>query len=78
MSDITIAKVLDASGLACPMPIVKTRMAIDEIASGEVLKLISTDRGSCTDVPAWTSSTGHELLEQTEEDGAYVFLIRKA
>lgn len=78
MSEITVAKVLDASGLACPMPIVKTRLAMDELASGEVLKLISTDRGSCTDVPAWTSSTGHELLEQTEEDGAFVFLIRKA
>ncbi|MDX1620605.1 MAG: sulfurtransferase TusA family protein [Nitriliruptorales bacterium] len=78
MSDVTVTKVLDASGLACPMPIVKTRMAIDEIQSGEVLKLISTDRGSCTDVPAWTSSTGHELLEQTEDDGSFIFLIRKA
>ena len=78
MPDITIAKVLDASGLACPMPIVKTRMAINELASGEVLKLISTDRGSCTDVPAWTQSTGNPLLEQTEEDGKYVFLIQKA
>lgn len=78
MSEITVAKVLDASGLACPMPIVKTRMAIDEIGSGEVLKLISTDRGSCTDVPAWTSITGHELLEQTEEDDSFIFLIKKA
>lgn len=78
MSEVPVAKVLDASGLACPMPIVKTRMAIDEISSGEVLKLISTDRGSCTDVPAWTGSTGHELLEQTEEGDSFVFLIKKA
>lgn len=78
MSDITVAKVLDASGLACPMPIVKTRMAIDTLESGEVLKLISTDRGSCTDVPAWTSSTGHALLAQSEENGSFIFLIRKA
>lgn len=78
MSEITVDRVLDASGLACPMPIVKTRMTIDELGSGEVLKLLSTDRGSCTDVPAWTQSTGHELLQQTEEDGTYVFLIRKA
>jgi tRNA 2-thiouridine synthesizing protein A len=78
MSDITVTKVLDASGLACPMPIVKTRLAIDELRSGDVLKLISTDRGSCTDVPAWTSGTGHELLEQTEQNGSFTFLIRKA
>ena len=77
MTDITITKVLDASGLACPMPIVKTRMAIDELKSGEVLKLISTDRGSCTDVPAWTASTGNPLLEQHEKDGTFVFLIQK-
>jgi tRNA 2-thiouridine synthesizing protein A len=77
MSEITVTKVLDASGLACPMPIVKTRMAIDELSSGEVLKLISTDRGSTSDVPAWTSRTGNPLLETSEEDGAYVFLIQK-
>jgi tRNA 2-thiouridine synthesizing protein A len=78
MSSITADMVLDASGLACPMPIVKTRMAIDQLVSGQVLKLVSTDRGSCTDVPAWTQSTGHELLEQTEDGDAFVFLIRKA
>lgn len=78
MSEITITKTLDASGLACPMPIVKTRLAIDELASGEILKLISTDRGSCTDVPAWCGSTGNRLLEQTEEDGSFLFLIEKA
>ena len=77
MSDLTVTKVLDASGLACPMPIVKTSQAIKELETGDVLKLISTDRGSCTDVPAWTESTGHELLEQTEEDDAFVFFIRK-
>jgi tRNA 2-thiouridine synthesizing protein A len=77
VSDVIVTKVLDASGLACPMPIVKTRMAIDELSSGDVLKLISTDRGSCTDVPAWTDRTGNPLLEQSEEDGAFVFLIRK-
>jgi tRNA 2-thiouridine synthesizing protein A len=77
MSD-TVDHVLDASGLACPMPIVKTRMAMDSLSSGQVLKLLSTDRGSCTDVPAWTQSTGHELLEQRDDAGTFVFLIRKA
>lgn len=78
MTETTADLVLDASGLACPMPIVKTRLAIDQLVSGQVLRLLSTDRGSCTDVPAWAQSTGHTLLEQTEQDGTYVFLIRKA
>jgi tRNA 2-thiouridine synthesizing protein A len=69
---------LDASGLLCPMPIVKTAKAMKELAPGAVLKLLATDRGSITDVPAWTETTGNELLEWHEEDGAFVFLIRKA
>lgn len=76
MAEIT--KTLDASGLACPMPIVKTRQAMNDLASGDVLEVISTDRGSCTDIPAWTESTGHVLKEQREEEGdRFVFLIEK-
>jgi tRNA 2-thiouridine synthesizing protein A len=69
---------LDARGLLCPMPIVKTAKAMKELAPGAVLKLLATDRGSITDVPAWTGTTGNELLEWHEEDGTFVFLIRKA
>lgn len=72
-----IAHTLDASGLACPMPVVRTRQAIDGIESGEVLEVISTDRGSLSDIPAWTTSTGHTLKEQREEEGRFVFLIEK-
>lgn len=72
-----VAKVLDASGLACPMPVVKTKMTIDTLEAGEVLELISTDRGSLTDIPAWCESTGNPLKEQRQEDGRYVFLIEK-
>lgn len=76
MAEIT--KTLDASGLACPMPIVKTRQAMNDLASGDVLEVISTDRGSCTDIPAWTESSGHVLKEQREEEGdRFVFLIEK-
>jgi tRNA 2-thiouridine synthesizing protein A len=75
MTDIT--KTLDASGLACPMPIVKTRMAINDLQAGEVLEVISTDRGSCSDIPAWAAGTGNTLLEQREDDGKYIFLIEK-
>ncbi|MFO7960748.1 MAG: sulfurtransferase TusA family protein [Nitriliruptoraceae bacterium] len=76
MADTT--QTLDCSGLACPMPIVKTRQAMDGLSTGDLLEVISTDRGSCTDIPAWTQSTGHTLEEQREEAGGrYVFLIQK-
>jgi tRNA 2-thiouridine synthesizing protein A len=72
-----IAKTLDASGLACPMPVVKARQAINQIETGQVLEVISTDRGSLSDMPAWAEGTGNRLIEQREEDGRYVFLIEK-
>jgi tRNA 2-thiouridine synthesizing protein A len=78
MATTQIDSELDARGLLCPMPIVKTAKAMKELAPGAVLKLTATDRGSITDVPAWTDTTGNELLEWHEEDGAFVFLIRKA
>lgn len=68
---------LDASGLACPMPVVRTRQAIQQLASGEVLEVISTDRGSLQDIPAWAEATGNQLLEKREEDGRFTFLIEK-
>ncbi len=78
MTTIQIDSELDARGLLCPMPIVKTAKAMKELAPGQVLKLLSTDRGSVTDVPAWTDTTGNELVEQHEQDGVFVFVIRKA
>ncbi len=68
---------LDARGLLCPMPVVKTAKAMKELEPGAVLKLLATDRGSITDIPAWAGTTGNELLEWHEEDGTFVFLIRK-
>jgi tRNA 2-thiouridine synthesizing protein A len=68
---------LDASGLACPMPVVRTRQAIDQLDTGDVLEVISTDRGSLRDIPAWAESTGNRLLEQHEADGRFTFLIEK-
>ena len=78
MAATQIDQELDARGLLCPMPIVKTAKAMKELPAGAVLKLLATDRGSITDVPAWTGTTGNELLEWHEEDGALVFLVRKA
>jgi tRNA 2-thiouridine synthesizing protein A len=75
--DITANQTLDASGLACPMPIIKTKKAVDSMQVGEVLKMISTDPGSVSDVKAWTGKTGHELLGHEEAEGKYVFYIKK-
>jgi TusA-related sulfurtransferase len=72
-----IAKTLDASGLACPMPVVRTKQAIDELETGQVLEVISTDRGSLQDVPAWAASTGNTLLEKEDSGDRFRFLIAK-
>ena len=56
-------KVLDAKGLACPMPIVKTKKAMDEIETGQILEVLTTDKGAKNDLTAWATSTGHEMLD---------------
>ena len=68
---------VDARGLACPMPIVKTAQSIATLGSGELLEVLATDPGSTKDFVAWSRTTGHELVEQTVEDGVYRFLLRK-
>ena len=70
-------KVLDAKGLACPMPIVKTKKAMDELKSGEILEIHATDKGAKSDLTAWAKSGGHELIQDTEEDGILKFWIKK-
>ena len=70
-------KELDCQGLSCPLPILKTRKAMDELSSGEILKLVCTDPGSVNDLISWSSSTGHILLSSNEKDGIYIYLIQK-
>jgi tRNA 2-thiouridine synthesizing protein A len=74
----TVTKTLDLKGLACPLPIAKTALAIRDLQSGELLEALATDPGSVPDFNAWAKNTGHELVEQTEEGGVFRFLIRKA
>ncbi|MFD1040223.1 sulfurtransferase TusA family protein [Virgibacillus byunsanensis] len=71
------AKVLDAKGMACPMPIVKTKKAINEINAGEILEVHATDKGAKSDLAAWAKSGGHELLKDTEENEVLKFWIKK-
>ncbi|RAT00442.1 hypothetical protein A6E22_22725, partial [Bacillus cereus] len=71
-------QVLDVKGLACPMPIVKTKKAMEALQSGEVLEVHVTDKGAIKDIPAWSQTGGHEVLKHTEEDGELKFWIKKA
>jgi tRNA 2-thiouridine synthesizing protein A len=68
---------VDARGLSCPMPIVKTAQAIKTIASGELLEVLATDAGSVKDFAAWSRTTGHELVEQSADGGVYRFVLRR-
>lgn len=77
MTEIEVNEVLDCSGLNCPLPILKTKKAIDKMDSGQILKMISTDPGSCNDMDAWTRRTGNELVESVEESGNYIFFVKK-
>ncbi|NIK79225.1 TusA-related sulfurtransferase [Paenibacillus castaneae] len=70
-------KVLDAQGLACPMPIVKTKKAMNELQTGQVLEIHATDKGAKADLAAWSKSGGHEWLQSTEENGVFKFWIKK-
>ncbi|WP_156289469.1 sulfurtransferase TusA family protein [Oceanobacillus salinisoli] len=75
---MNITKTLEAKGLACPMPIVKTKRAMDTINSGEVLEVLVTDKGALNDIPAWAQSGGHKVLEQKTEEDVLYFYIEKA
>ena len=77
MSDFTPEKTLDAKGLKCPMPVVKTSKEIKSISVGGVLEVLATDPGSMADITAWTKSTGNELLKADKEDSVFKFYIRR-
>jgi tRNA 2-thiouridine synthesizing protein A len=70
-------KEFDASGLSCPLPILKTKKALADMTSGQVLKLVSTDAGSVKDMQAFSDQTGNPLLSTGEEAGKYVFFVQK-
>jgi tRNA 2-thiouridine synthesizing protein A len=77
MSTEQIAQVVDAKGLSCPMPIVRTAQAIKGLATGQLLEVLATDPGSVKDFAAWAKATGNPLVEQADEGGVYRFVLRK-
>jgi tRNA 2-thiouridine synthesizing protein A len=73
-----VSKVVDAKGLACPMPVLLARKGIDEIESGQVMLVESTDAVSKSDIPSWTRDMGHELMTSETEGPIFTYTIRKA
>ncbi len=71
-------RTLDCLGLFCPMPIVKTREALREMAVGQVLEMLSDDPASDPDMRSWARRTGNELLAVSKNGAVYHFLVRKA
>jgi len=69
---------LDASGLNCPLPILRAKKTLSGMSSGQILHIIATDPGSVKDFDAFSKQTGNELLESKEEAGKFHFMIKKA
>ena len=71
------AKTVDAKGQSCPMPVLMTAKGIKEIDSGEIMLVEATDNGARSDIPAWVSQTGNELVDSAEDGNVLKFWIRK-
>jgi tRNA 2-thiouridine synthesizing protein A len=76
MTTETVEK-LDARNLSCPMPIVKTAIAMKALASGQLLEVLATDPGSVKDFAAWAQTTGNPLVESDVQDKVFRFVLRK-
>ncbi len=76
-ADIKVDQVLDAKEMSCPLPILKTKKAIEALAKNQVLKVETTDAGSKNDMASWAKRTGNELLKAEEGAGTFTFYIKK-
>ena len=77
-ADDTVHRVLDTTGLNCPLPILKAKKVIGELASGHVLRVLATDPGSVNDFASFCNQTGHTLLSSGQSGRQFEFLIRKS
>ncbi len=76
VENITSDVTLDCNGLSCPMPILKAKKAIGKMQSGQVLEVLSTDKGTRNDLPAFARKGGHEYLGEKEDDGFIRFYLK--
>ena len=68
---------VDARGLNCPLPILRTKKALNDMASGQILRILATDPASVRDFQAFARQTGNELVEHGERDGAFFFVMKR-
>lgn len=78
MTTVNIDRSIDARGMPCPGPLMSLIGAIREGEVGTVIEVLSSDEGSKTDIPAWISKAGHEMVEIVEDEGFTHFIVRKA
>jgi len=77
-TEFDITETLDVTGASCPMPVVKTKAAVDDLAEGAILEVVATDPGSMSDIDGWAAGTGGvELVDQEEGDDVYRHYVRK-
>lgn len=74
---MTVTRTLDTSGLTCPIPILKAKKALADMAAGDTLEVLATDPAAPKDFVAFCAATGNELAESTEQNGLYRLLIRR-
>ncbi len=77
MGNLDIKLKVDASGLSCPLPILKATQGIKSVASGELIEVVATDPGSVKDFDAWSRSTGNAMVEQESTGGKFRFVLRR-
>lgn len=78
MAEISVNVTLDCKGLSCPMPIVRTKKAMDQLEAGQVIEVLATDRGSLADMQGWAKNTGHQYLGTLEEGEVLKHYLRKS
>ncbi|MFX3632713.1 MAG: sulfurtransferase TusA family protein [Candidatus Pristimantibacillus sp.] len=77
-AEIKADHIVDAKGLACPMPIVRTKKAMDQLEAGQVMEVQATDKGSLADIQGWSKNTGHQYIGTIEEGDVLKHYLRKS
>ena len=77
MANLDIKLKVDASGLSCPLPILRASQGIKTIESGQLMEIVATDPGSVKDLDAWSKATGNALVEQDSAGGKFRFVVRR-
>ncbi|REE91516.1 rhodanese-related sulfurtransferase [Paenibacillus taihuensis] len=78
MTNLLVNRTLECEGLACPLPVVRTKKTVEEMQTGEVLEVRATDKGSVADLQSWAKRTGHQYIGLKEDNGVFRHYIRKS